>query len=123
MRFPSHSVEVRRSDRFKPPHCPRRDCPDHRPKGRYRFTKEGSFKKKSGRRRRVPCYRCRTCKSYFSLQSFACTYYMKRPELLPVVAALLVAGCAHRQIAMFAGCAPSTVTRMAARIGRHSLLL
>jgi hypothetical protein len=48
---------------------------------------------------------------------------MKRPELLPIVAALLVAGCAHRQIARTVDCAPSTVTRMAARIGRHSLLL
>ena len=36
---------------------------------------------------------------------------------------MLVAGCAHRQIARTVGCAPSTVTRLAARIGRHALLL
>ena len=57
------------------------------------------------------------------MQSFACTYYMKRPELLRPVAAGLVAGSAHRQIARTLGCAPSTVTRIAARIGRHALLL
>jgi hypothetical protein len=48
---------------------------------------------------------------------------MKRPELLVPVAAGLVAGSAHRQIARTLGCAPSTVTRIAARIGRHALLL
>ena len=48
---------------------------------------------------------------------------MKRPELLGPVAAGLVAGSAHRQIARSLGCAPSTVTRLSARIGRHALLL
>jgi hypothetical protein len=48
---------------------------------------------------------------------------MKRPELLLPIAAGLVAGSAHRQIARTLGCSPSTVTRLAARIGRHSLLL
>jgi hypothetical protein len=39
------------------------------------------------------------------------------------VAAGLVAGSAHRQIARSLGCAPSTVTRLAARLGRHALLV
>jgi hypothetical protein len=39
------------------------------------------------------------------------------------VAAALNAGSAHRQIARSLGCAPSTVTRLAARLGRHALLL
>jgi hypothetical protein len=51
------------------------------------------------------------------------SYYCKRPELLVPVAAGLVGGSAHRQIARTAGCAPSTVTSMAARLGRHALLL
>jgi len=43
---------------------------------------------------------------------------------LPVpVAAMLNAGSAHRQIARTLDCAPSTVTRLAARLGRHALLL
>jgi len=66
---------------------------------------------------------CKICGHTFSRQSFACTYYMKRPELLVPIAAGLVAGSAHRQIARTVGCAPSTVTRLAARIGRHTLLL
>jgi hypothetical protein len=48
---------------------------------------------------------------------------MKRPKLLEKVAKGLVAGCAHRQIARTHECAPSTVTRIAARLGRHCLLL
>ena len=71
----------------------------------------------------MPRFKCRACGRGFSLQSFACTYYLKRPELLLPVAAGLVAGSAHRQIARSLGCAPSTVTRLAARIGRHALLL
>jgi hypothetical protein len=51
------------------------------------------------------------------------SYYSKRPELLVPVAAGLVAGSAHRQIARSTACAPSTVTRMAARLGRHAILL
>jgi hypothetical protein len=39
------------------------------------------------------------------------------------IAAALNAGSAHRQIARSLGCAPSTVTRLSARLGRHALLL
>jgi hypothetical protein len=48
---------------------------------------------------------------------------LKRPEILLPVAAGLVAGSAHRQLARSLGCAPSTVTRLSARLGRHALLL
>jgi hypothetical protein len=51
------------------------------------------------------------------------SYYSKRPELLLPIAAGLVGGSAHRQIARTLGCAPSTVTRNAARLGRHAILL
>jgi hypothetical protein len=64
-----------------------------------------------------------TCDRRFSLQTFSVTYYLKRPELVAPVAAGLNAGSAHRQLARSLGCAPSTVTRLAARLGRHALLL
>jgi hypothetical protein len=63
------------------------------------------------------------CGASFSRQSFAVSYYSKRPELLVPIAAGLVGGSAHRQIARTLGCAPSTVTRNAARLGRHAILL
>jgi hypothetical protein len=77
----------------------------------------------TARRWRIPRFVCLTCKGSFSRQSFAVSYYSKRPELLVPVAAGLVGGSAHRQIARTVGCAPSTVTRMAARLGRHAILL
>jgi hypothetical protein len=43
--------------------------------------------------------------------------------LLIPIAAGLNAGSAHRQLARSLDCAPSTVTRLAARLGRHALLL
>ncbi len=71
----------------------------------------------------VPRYRCHTCHRSFSKQSFATSYFLKRPELLVPVAHGLVNGAAHRQIARMVGCAPSTVTRLSARLGRHAQLL
>ena len=73
--------------------------------------------------RRVQRFFCKTCGQTFSQQSFSATYYLKKARLLPQVAAGLNAGSAHRQIARTLGCAPSTVTRLSARLGRHSLLL
>jgi hypothetical protein len=70
----------------------------------------------------VPRFRCRACGSRFSQSAFCVSYYLKRPELLVPIAAALNAGSAHRQIARSLGCAPSTVTRLAARLGRHALL-
>jgi hypothetical protein len=43
--------------------------------------------------------------------------------LLVPVAQGLVNGAAHRQIARTVGCAPSTVTRLSARLGRHAQLI
>ncbi|HEV8199259.1 MAG TPA: hypothetical protein VGS03_04495 [Candidatus Polarisedimenticolia bacterium] len=63
------------------------------------------------------------CRTSFSRQSFAVSYYSKRPELLIPIAAGLVGGSAHRQIARTLGCAPATVTRNAARLGRHAILM
>ena len=71
----------------------------------------------------VPRFRCRACRRTYSKQSFGLSYYLKRPELVIPVAAGLQAGSAHRQLARNLGCAPSTVTRLSARLGRHALLL
>lgn len=112
-----------RPDRFSPPHCPWADCLAHRARGRFRCRRSGSYRRASDPHHKIPRFRCATCGRRFSSQSFSCTYYLKRPELLVPVAAGLVAGSAHRQLARSYGCAPSTVTRLAARIGRHSFLL
>jgi hypothetical protein len=121
VRWPIQPLEIQR--RFAPPFCPRSDCSQHRLRDPRLFTYQrfGSFVRRDGRR--VPRYRCSACRKTFSKQSFALSYFLKRPEILVTVASALVNGAAHRQIARMAGCAPSTVTRLAARLGRHSLLL
>ena len=107
---------------FQPAFCPRRGCPEHiRLTPGFRFERHGFYATR--RRWRIPRFRCRVCRGSFSRQSFAFSYYSKRPELLLPIAAGLVGGSAHRQIARTLGCAPSTVTRNAARLGRHAILL
>jgi len=71
----------------------------------------------------VPRFLCATCGRTFSRQTFSTSYYLKRPELLAPTAAALEAGGALRQIARTLACAPSTPTRLAARLGRHAMLL
>src|SRR6266850_3749247 len=120
MKWPRTPVE--RLQYFTPRFCPWPDCPAHRGSGRRRcFRHHGSYTTR--RRRAVPRFRCAACGRTFSRQSFAVSFYLKRPELLVPVAAALQAGSAHRQIARSLGCAPSTVTRLSARLGRHALLL
>jgi transposase-like protein len=116
-------IDGSRPDRFCPPHCPRADCPAHHSPRRFRYTRNGSYRRSGDPRRKIPRFRCNTCHRTFSRQSFSVTYYLKRPELVVPVAQGLVAGSAHRQIARSLGCAHTTVTRLSARLGRHCLLL
>ncbi len=112
---------VERLQNFRPPFCPRRNCRYHtRPEG-FRYWKKGSY---STKRRAVnPRFLCLGCHSTFCQNAFSTNYYRKRPELLRPVAAGLVAGSAHRQLARSNDCAPSTVTRLSAHLGRHAMLL
>ena len=120
MRWPRIPVERLRF--FTPRFCPWPECPEHtRRSPGYRFRHHGGYATR--RRSCVPRFRCSICHRTFSRQSFAVSYYLKRPELVVPVAAGLQAGSAHRQIARTLGCAPSTVTRLSARLGRHAILL
>jgi hypothetical protein len=113
---------VERVQDFRPRFCPWRDCRWHlEPDRRLWFRLHGSYRSRRGRV--IPRFRCRTCGRTFSQQSFAFTFYLKRPELVRPIAAGLMAGSAHRQLARTLGCAASTVTRLSARLGRHALLL
>jgi hypothetical protein len=124
MDWPAVPIETLDAATFYPPFCPWRDCKQHGLPGgsRTRFHRHGHYYKPSNNER-VPRFRCCECRRTCSRQTFSCTYYLKRPELGPPVAAALEAGSAHRQIARSLRCAPSTVTHRAARLGRHALLL
>jgi transposase-like protein len=124
MDWPTHRLERVPPSAFRPRHCPREGCPQHHldSSRRFRYTTAGSYTRKSDSRSR-PRFRCLACRSRFCQAAFTTSYYLKRPELLVPIAAGLNAGSGHRQLARSHGCAHSTVTRLAARLGRHSLLL
>lgn len=72
--------------------------------------------------RRIPRFRCAHCGHTFSSQSFSTTYWLRRPDVLVTIAHRLLACSGYRQIVRELRCAPTTVMRHAARIGRHALL-
>jgi transposase-like protein len=119
MHWPRTPVE--RVQLFRPPFCPWPGCREHlRCTPGFRFRRHGVF---TTRRRVVPRFLCLACRRTFSRQTFSTSYYLKRPDLLALLAAGLNAGSALRQIARSVGCAHSTPARQAARLGRHALLL
>ena len=121
MRWRTQPVEKVRPSRFQPPFCPWPTCVAHRRRGRG-FHRHGTYRRPSDGRR-IPRFRCLDCGATCSQQTFSCTYYLKRPALLAEVAAGLQAGSAQRQLARSRGCAKTTVTRLAQRLGRHAVLL
>lgn len=73
--------------------------------------------------RRVQRYRCQRCGRSFSSQTFATTYWLRRPDLLRPLFWRLLGCSAYRQIAREFGVAHSTVQHQSERLGRHCLLL
>jgi transposase-like protein len=125
MEWPRRSVETTPREQFQPPHCPHRFCPQHRifPRyARFRFKRNATYVRQCDGRR-IARFRCNACGRGFSSQSFAVSYYAKRPELIRPTAKALCAGSAHRQIARSFGCNHSTISRISARLGRHCILL
>jgi transposase-like protein len=117
------AIEKIPPDRFKPEFCPNRSCDCHAKTGPpFRWVRRGSYRRKCDRRT-IPKFKCKSCGRHFSQQSFANTYYMKKPKLLVAVAAGLVAGSAARQIARSLNCSHTTVVRMGNRLGRHAMLV
>jgi len=123
MEWPEQAVERIAANEFVPPFCPFPECPAHGSEpAEFKFHRHGTYLRSSDCRI-VPRFRCRACGGTCSQQTFSTTYFLKRPELLPRIAAGLQAGSAHRQLARSLGCTPTTVMRQAARLGRHALLL
>jgi len=105
--WPNAPIESVPHDRFTPSFCPRPDCPQHRVEPhtfRYRRLRATCQRRCDGRV--VPRSLCRACRRGFSQQSFAASYYLKRPELTVPIARASSTEPAHRRIARVAGCAP-----------------
>jgi len=107
---------------WRPDHCPRHNCRFHNPSERgWRYKRAGYHVRKSdGRRFRR--FRCHACGANFSVQSFATTYYLKKPHIQRKLLMMVVGGMCNSQIADALGVAPSTIDRQIYRLGRHCLL-
>ena len=104
-----------------PPFCPNPDCDFHTNPTGWRFQKKG-FYERDTRPRRIQRYRCTHCHRYFSSQTFAVSYWLRRPELLADVFHGLVACSGFRQIARAKGVSHTTIRRLSDRLGHHCLL-
>ncbi len=107
--------------RFRPPCCPNPRCSFHLDTRGWRYRRAGCFSRLRAPRR-VPRYQCSHCRRSFSSQTFSPTYWLKRPELLPVTWDALLSCAGYRQIARVHQCSPTTVMTHAERLGRHALL-
>jgi transposase-like protein len=117
--MPRKQTRLKIRQGFRPRFCPWPGCEDHqRPSKSYGFARFGYYYSKN--RKPVPRYRCSRCRRTFSRQSFAATYYLKRPELLVPILSALRFGFTNREIARALGCAHSTVSRLNARVRRLS---
>jgi hypothetical protein len=115
---------------FRPRFCPSPHCDHHRlpPTRRYRYVRNGFYRRKCDRKR-VQRFKCKRCGAGFSQQTFSVTYCMKRPDLLPWVANWIASGASLRRIARSHNgmpferpCHPSTLPRISRRIGSQCLL-
>jgi transposase-like protein len=106
---------------FVPPFCPRSACRFHRSSTGWRWIRYGWFTRHAAPHR-IPRFRCGHCGHTFSAQTFAADYWLKRPDVFAAAAHRLLACSGYRQIAREAHCAPTTVMRHSARLGRHAIL-
>ena len=113
---------ARVSKPFVPPFCPNPGCDSHARAGGWRYRRKGYFERHAAPRR-VQRYACRGCGRNFSSQTFATTYWLKRPHQLGALFHRLLGCSALRQIAREFAVAPSTVQRQSERLGRHGLLV
>ena len=84
---------------WTPPHCPNPNCPFHNPLTPGFRARRCGYHTRLNPPHRVPRFQCRHCRRTFSSQTFATTYWLKRPALLPRVFLATVNGMANRQIA------------------------
>jgi len=112
----------RHATTFIPPHCPNPNCLYHKSFTRtWRYKKSGFYTRQLAPHR-IQRFTCRHCGRSFSSQTFATTYWQKRPDLDRQLFTKITGCMSLRQIARDLGVAPETVNRHVARLGRHCLL-
>ena len=106
-----------------PPFCPNPNCQYHQGFHDSWPVKRHGFYCRQAHPQRIQRYQCLACRRTFSSQTFDCTYWLKRPEILPRLFMKSIGAMANRQIARDLAVSPATVDRQLSRLGRHCLLL
>ena len=107
---------------WTPEHCPSPNCKFHNPSRPGWRSKRMGFYLRNAHPRRIRRFRCLECGVTFSSQTFATTYYLKKPDILQQLMTKVTGGMCHSQIATDLGVAPQTIDRQIYRLGRHCLL-
>jgi len=108
---------------WQPPHCPNPNCKYHNAvDGHFPYRKHGFFLRRL-HPHRIQRFTCKHCGRSFSSQTFASSYWLKRPDILPRLLGKITGGMANRQIAHDLGASHSTIDRQIDRLGRQCLLL
>ena len=109
------------SSNLRIPFCPNPRCQSHANPRAWAYQKKGFYHRQQTPRR-IQRYRCTRCRRYFSSQTFAASYWLRRPDLLDRVFHRLVSCSGLRQIARECRVSHTTVRRLSDRLGRHCLL-
>lgn len=91
-------------------HCPNPDCSQHHNPEIAFYHKKGYYKTKHNHQP-VPRYKCKTCKKFFSAQTFKDTYKQKKPGLNKEVFKYYSSAMTQRRLAKNLGCNLKTVVR------------
>jgi len=111
------------SNPFHPPHCPNSSCQYHNDLAPgWRYKKIGTYRRQIFPKC-IQRFLCKSCNRSFSSQTFANSYWQKRPDLDQLIFMKTIGGMASRQIARDLEVSPETVDRHVARLGRHCMLL
>lgn len=106
-----------------PPFCPNKDCSlhrtDHPPSGWY--IREGTYS--SAIHHRIQRFRCTSCRTTFSSQTFSIDYMVKKPLSYRFIFQRLRATSGIRHIARDLGVSHKTVLNRCSRLARQALAL
>ena len=106
------------NSRFEPPRCPNQGCKKHRDPTKEFYAKQGYYHPLC-RPHPVPRFRCKTCRTGFSRQTFRADFKDHRPDLNPKVFELLASGLGLRQTARILKISRRCLELKARKIGWH----
>ncbi len=107
---------------WTPPYCPNPKCRHHNNNEVTWPVKKIGYYRRLQTPTRIQRFTCKSCKRSFSTQTFANSYWQKRPDLDSKILMKTVGGMANRQIARDLKVSPKTVDRHISRMARHCML-